>query len=86
MTLQEKICEAGVTTLAEFICEPCSGGSGVDRYVDSYSANIVDDVMTANVTDTLEANLVEDVFVANLTEETLEASLVDEILTGDIND
>ena len=29
MTLQDKICDAGVTTLAEFICDPCSGGGGV---------------------------------------------------------
>ena len=28
MTLQDKICDAGVTTLAELICEPCEGGGG----------------------------------------------------------
>jgi hypothetical protein len=44
MTLQDKICEAGVNTLAEFICEPCSGGSGETVYVDHHSIELIEEV------------------------------------------
>ena len=85
MTLQDKICEAGVTTLAELICEPCDGG-GETVYVDSYNANIIEDVLTADIIDVLEADLIEEVLSASAILETNSADLQEEILTGEVND
>ena len=39
MTLRQMICDAGVATLEEFLCTPCSGGENTPIYVTKIEAN-----------------------------------------------
>ena len=82
MTLRQKICDSGNSTLRELICSPLTGGA--DVYVDSYSANIIDEVLTANLVDTYQANIIEEVLTANLIEDKHSANIEEETLTGDL--
>ncbi len=81
-SLADKICEAGVTTLAELICEPCEGGGSGETVfipIDQFSVNIgiehfeadLDIIaITADIgIETYDANLTEDIYSADITME-----------------
>ena len=79
-TLRQKICDAGVNTLAEFVCEPCVGGTGEPYEVVAFDVDITTEEFTADLDIiTLSADLAIDSFDADFIEDEYTADLDMEI-------